>query len=81
MTNKIEVPIEVESIGKKCMFLHIQLGKGTLGKRKIRLIQATGKNSLILQVYSLDGKGWDSYIISMDSVTKAFVNAVEKFEK
>ncbi len=79
--NKIEVPIEVQSIGKNKMFLHIELGTGTLGKRKVRLLQDTGGSNLIFQVYSLDGKSWDSYGITPEAISKCFSDAVQKFEK
>lgn len=79
MTQKIKVPIEVQSIGKNKMFLHLELGTGKLGKRNVRLLQAN--TNFIFQVYSLDSKGWDSYAITSEQLSKSFSDAVEKFEK
>ncbi len=79
MKDTIKVPIEVQSIGENKLFLHIELGKGTYGKRKVRMIQAG--THIIFQVYKLDGKGCDTYTISLEALGKSFIKAVEKFEK
>ena len=67
--------IEIQYIGKNKLFLHKQIGSGTLGNKNIRLNLIN--NGTIIFELNEKGKGFESWGITPDSMVKSFIKLID----
>ena len=72
--------MKVKYEGKGKMFLHQEIGKGTLpDERKCRLIQ--NNVGIYMQVYDKNERNWKTFSVSYMDLSQAIVDEITKIEK
>lgn len=76
---EFETKLKVEYIGKDKLFLHREIGKGTMPDgRKCRLIMIN--SGVMMEVTNKSGKGWKHFAFDWMDLSEAIVDVIPKLE-